>query len=75
MEMEQADDSDHRKPKKNGLLNALEVAEYLKISKRTLWRLLSSGEVPEPIRFGGNVRWSVATLETWIAEGCPKSTN
>lgn len=75
MEKQKSEDSNHKKPKKNGLLSALEVANYLKISKRTLWRLLSSGEVPEPIRFGGNVRWSVATLETWIEEGCPKSAN
>ena len=43
----------------------------LGISKRTLWRLLSSKQIPEPIRIGGNVRWLLQNVEQWIERGCP----
>lgn len=53
------------------LLPAAEVAALLNISTRTLWRLLSAGRLPEPIRLGGSVRWRREQVESWIAEGCP----
>ncbi len=53
------------------LLSVCQVAAMMQISKRTVWRLLSSGELIAPIRIGGNTRWSRNDLENWIAEGCP----
>jgi excisionase family DNA binding protein len=53
------------------LLNADEVAAMLGISERTLWRLLSAGKVPEPVRFGRSTRWRLADVKEWIEEGCP----
>jgi excisionase family DNA binding protein len=53
------------------LLNADEVAAMLGISERTLWRLLSAGKVPEPVRFGRSTRWRLADVKDWIEEGCP----
>lgn len=49
-------------------LNETEVAERLKLSKRTLqgWRL--KGEGPNFEKFGRSVRYAESTLETWIAE-------
>ena len=38
------------------LLTADEVAAMLGVSERTLWRLLSAGKVPKPVRFGRNTR-------------------
>jgi excisionase family DNA binding protein len=57
------------------LLSAAEVAALLNISTRTLWRLLSARQVPEPIRLGGSVRWRREEVETWIARGCPETAN
>ena len=56
------------------LLSADDVSELLKISKRTLWRLLSRGDVPKPLRFGGNVRWTQEMLDDWVSKGCPKQS-
>lgn len=53
------------------LIPAEKVAELLGISKRTLWRLLSSGKLPEPVRLGSLVRWNRVELQHWIEEGCP----
>jgi excisionase family DNA binding protein len=53
------------------LITAAELANTLSISVRTLWRLLSAGELIEPIKFGGNTRWRLDEVRTWIAKGCP----
>jgi excisionase family DNA binding protein len=53
------------------LLNADEVAAMLNISERTLWRLLSAGKVPKPVRFGRSTRWRLAEVREWIEGGCP----
>lgn len=53
------------------LISAAEVARLLCISTRTLWRQLSAGQIPRPVRFGGTVRWRAEEIRRWIAEGCP----
>jgi len=53
------------------LLSANQVAELLGVSVRTLWRLLSAGKLPAPVRLGGSVRWRNADIRQWIDEGCP----
>lgn len=53
------------------LIAADEVARLLNISKRTLWRLLSAGKLPKPVRLGNAVRWRRDELEQWISQGCP----
>ena len=55
------------------LISVHEVAEMLSISERTVWRLLSAGKIPEPIRFGRNVRWQLSRIQQWIDEGCPET--
>lgn len=54
------------------LVTAAEVARLLNVSTRTLWRQLSAGQIPQPVRFGGTVRWRVEEIRNWISEGCPK---
>ena len=56
------------------LLTADELAELLQISPRSIWRLLSKGELLPPIRFGGTTRWRVQDVEEWIELGCPASS-
>ncbi len=53
------------------LLSADEVAAMLGVSERTLWRLLSAGKVPQPVRFGRSTRWRAAEVADWIDRGCP----
>ncbi len=61
-------------PTKNGstpqLISAKTLAEKLDISRRTLQRLQSKGEVPPPIRLGGSVRWNLDEVAEWIENGC-----
>ena len=53
------------------LITAEEAAAALRVSERTLWRLLSAGKVPPPVRIGRNSRWRRAEIEGWIELGCP----
>jgi len=53
------------------LVTADVVAAMLNVSERTLWRLLSAGKVPQPVRFGRSTRWRTAEVRDWIERGCP----
>jgi prophage regulatory protein len=57
------------------LINAQELAQMLSVSTRTLWRLLSKGELPTPVRLGGSVRWRLDEVRSWIDRGCPVPAN
>ncbi len=52
------------------LLNAETVAEILSLSKRTIFRLDSSGKIPAPIRINGSVRWRESDIQRWVSLGC-----
>ena len=54
------------------LIPVEEVASMLGVSERTLWRLLSAGKVPEPLRIGRSTRWRSAEIREWIERGCPR---
>lgn len=53
------------------LIPAGDVAAMLGVSERTLWRLLSAGKMPEPVRIGRSTRWRSAEVREWIERGCP----
>jgi excisionase family DNA binding protein len=53
------------------LISAEELAKLMQVSERTLWRLLSAGKVPQPVRIGRNTRWRYAEVREWIEKGCP----
>ena len=53
------------------LIDATEVARILHVSTRTVWRLVSKGEIVEPIRFGGTTRWRRQEIAEWVEAGCP----
>lgn len=38
-----------------------EVAEALKISRNTVWRLVKTGDLPPPRKIGGSSRWLLPT--------------
>ena len=58
-------------PEYSALLSVEQVATMLQVSPRTVWRLLSSGELIEPVRIRGNTRWRRDELDAWINDGCP----
>lgn len=53
------------------LISAGELAEMLAVSKRTVFRLDSSGKIPGPVRINRSVRWRVSDIELWIRLECP----
>ena len=54
------------------LISAEELASLMQVSERTLWRLLSAGKVPQPVRIGRNTRWRLAEIRDWIEKDCPQ---
>lgn len=54
-----------------GLLDVRAVAKMLGCSARHVYRLSDAGRMPPPVKLGALVRWSKATVEEWIAAGCP----
>ena len=49
------------------------LASMLDVSSKTVRRLLTTDQLPRPVRLGRSLRWSVAVLKQWIADGCPAS--
>lgn len=49
------------------VLTIKEVAEYLKVNERTIYRLAASGELPG-FRVGSAWRFKSSDLETWVAQ-------
>jgi predicted DNA-binding transcriptional regulator AlpA len=39
--------------------------------ERSLWRDLSAGKLPAPIKLGKLTKWRVAEIRDWVAAGCP----
>jgi excisionase family DNA binding protein len=49
------------------LLTVQEVADRLNVSVRTVYRLLSRGELPQPVRFNRKlVRWKRCDMDRYI---------
>ena len=53
------------------LVDAVEAARLLGISRAHLYALLSSGRLPAPVRLGRAVRWHRDTLIEWVRAGAP----
>jgi len=53
------------------LITVEDVANLMQVSTRTIWRLLSAGKIPTPLRIGKSVRWRTNQIENWIEAGCP----
>ena len=54
------------------LIDAAELARMLSVSKPTIWRWLSEGRLPEPIRLTSQcLRWKRDVVLSWIEAGCP----
>lgn len=52
---------------KDEILTLDEVAAYLKVGKRTVYRLAAAGKIPA-FKLGGIWRFKRADLDRWIAD-------
>ncbi len=50
------------------LLSVKQVADLLAMSSRTVWRLVSAGELPQPVRIGRAARWRQEDIEEFVVE-------
>lgn len=62
------DKPEHKPAPSNGtavpdFLSARQVAERLGCSERSVWRMKSSGELPDPVQLGGMVKWRREDIE------------
>ncbi len=54
------------------LFTVKDLAARLRISQRQVWKLLSSGRLPQPVRLGRSVRWRCDDINKWVELGCPE---
>ena len=55
-----------------GLIDMAAVARLLGLGERTVWRMLSTGAIPAPLRLGAKItRWRADEFREWIETGCP----
>jgi excisionase family DNA binding protein len=47
------------------ILTVKEVAEYLKVNERTVYRMATAGKIPA-FKVGGSWRFELVELEQWI---------
>ena len=52
------------------LLDVRGVAERLGVGVRMVWKLVSQGRMPAPLKLGRLSRWRAAAIDAWIAGGC-----
>jgi excisionase family DNA binding protein len=52
------------------LLTVRELAARMKISRRHIWKLHSSGRLPGAVRLGRSVRWRASDVDEWDRLGC-----
>lgn len=47
------------------LLNVQDVSRRTSISVRSLWRMVSAGTFPAPVRVGRSTRWRADDVREW----------
>ncbi len=52
-------------PADNAIMTIGEVADYLKVTERTIYRLAGAKRIPA-FKVGGSWRFSKADIDTWI---------
>ena len=53
------------------LLTVVDLARWLRVSPRTVWRLEAAGKLPPCVRLGRSKRWTDSAIRRWIDSGCP----
>jgi|APSaa5957512535_1039671.scaffolds.fasta_scaffold296394_1 predicted DNA-binding transcriptional regulator AlpA len=57
------------------LMSRRQLAAYLAVSPTTVDRMTKRGDLPEPIRFGGVVRWDVKKIDALINSMSPSAAD
>lgn len=55
------------------LLTVKDLSQSLRISTRQVWKLLSAGKLPKPVRISRSVRWARESIDRWVSMGCPSA--
>lgn len=57
------------------LMTVTQVAGYVGLAVRTVWRLVSAGQFPEPVRVPGvrATRWRRADVAQWVESLGPET--
>jgi len=55
------------------ILTLKELAEYLKLTEKTAYRLAAEGKLPG-FKVGGSWRFKVSTIQDWIKENTETGT-
>ncbi len=55
----------------SALLDVTQVAAMAGLHRATVFKLVSAGKFPKPIKLGRSTRWSKRELIAWIAAKCP----
>lgn len=55
------------------LLDVRGVAAMLDCSRRHVYRMADSGQMPRPVKLGALVRWRRSDLDEWLQAGCPRT--
>lgn len=62
-------------PADNAIMTIGEVADYLKVTERTIYRLAGAKQIPA-FKVGGSWRFSKADIDAWIkAQSCDQEAN
>ena len=51
------------------LLTIQDLANLLKISPRSIWRLVATQKLVPPIHVGGAIRWKQESITKWLDNG------
>ncbi|WP_332751177.1 methylation-associated defense system helix-turn-helix domain-containing protein MAD1 [Hydrogenophaga sp.] len=63
-------------PSEDEILTIKEVADYLKVTERTIYRLAAAKQIPA-FKVGGSWRFARADIDSWIRQqsGSPSASN
>ncbi|MHB1953508.1 MAG: helix-turn-helix transcriptional regulator [Acidobacteriaceae bacterium] len=50
-------------------LTSAQTAAYMRISRKTLFRLLAQKKMPQPAKVGKQFLWRISQLDTYLLEG------
>lgn len=57
------------------LLKITEVQERVNLTRSHIYRLMATGDFPQPLKFGRASRWRSDELDTWVTADHPRRTH
>lgn len=54
------------------LVDVRGLARMTSLSVRSIWRMVSAGAIPKPLKVGGRALWRVDDIRNWVEEGCQR---